>query len=272
MSESKNPMHAPDETPLSALQSRMSAALLAGDAKDQQLPPEWFAGPHPGAVGLRVHRNTVLAAIGNALRLSYVAVERLVGEEFFDRMAIDYARLSPPSAPQLDLYGEGFAAHIDGFPGTEGLPYLSELAKLDWQVAALGRLRGDASRGPCLRLEGGVQLQLASPMRTLVARFAVDQLRSAILSEDLDTLRHINLEPAVHPHVLWRSDAGVNVRAVSAASARFIDAALAGSDGAAALEAAAAVEGSAEDVASLLAREILPAGFVRVQIGEPPAA
>ena len=265
-------MHAPAETPLSALQARISAALLAPDAKDQQLPAEWFAGPRAGAAGLRVHRNTVLFAIGNALRLSYVSVERLVGEEFFDRMAIEYARSAPPSAPQLDEYGEGFAAYIEGFAGTESLPYLSELARLDWQIGALGRLRCDSKAGARVRLEGGVQLQFASPMRTLLARFAVDQLRSAILSEDLEALRAIPLEPADHYHVLWRSDAGVNVRSVSAVSARFIEAALAGADGAGALEAAAAVNARAEDVASTLAREILPAGFVRVQTGAAPAA
>ncbi len=175
-------------------------------------------------------------------------------------------------APQLDEYGEGFAAYIEGFAGTEGLPYLSELARLDWQIGALGRLRCDAEAGARVRLEGGVQLHFASPMCTLHARFAVDQLRSAILSEDLEALRAIRLEPAEHHHVLWRSEAGVNVSSVSAASARFIEAALAGADGAEALEAAAAVNARAEDVASTLAREILPAGFVRVHAGAEPAA
>lgn len=250
----------------------MSAALLAADAEGQRMPAEWFGGAHPGAVGLRVHRNTVLAAISNALRMSYVAVERLVGEEFFDRMGVAYARAAPPSVPQLDDYGAGFAAYIDGFPGTEGLPYLSELARLDWQLSALGRLRCEAKGGVRLLLEGGVQLHFAAPLLTLVARFAVDQLRAAILAEDLDTLRAISLEPAQHHHVLWRTEAGVNVRSVSAPSARFIDAALTGAGAAAALLAAAEGDERAEDVAAILAREILPAGFVRVHAGEPPAA
>jgi hypothetical protein len=116
-----------------------------------------------------------------------------------------------------------------------------------------------------------VQLHFAAPLRTLVARFAVDQLRAAILAEDLDALRAIDLEPAAYYHVLWRSEAGVNVRSVSAASARFVDSALGGADGPAALAAAADADESAEVVAAILAREILPAGFVRVHTGEPPA-
>jgi hypothetical protein len=247
----------------------MSAALLAADPDAQRLPAEFFTGAHAGAVGLRVHRNTALAAISNALRLSYAAIERLVGEEFFDRMAIEYARASPPGAPQLDTYGAGFADHIEDFPGTESLPYLAELARLDWQLGELSRLPHSVDSGPELWLEGGVRLHFASTLRTHVARFAVGQLRAAILAEDLDTLRAISLEPGEHHYALWRSAAGVNVRSLSAASARFLDTALRGGGGAAALAAAAAVDQSAEQLAACLAREILPAGFVRVENAAP---
>jgi Putative DNA-binding domain len=263
-------MRAPAEAGLASLQARMAAALLAADPHGQQLPAEWFRGAHPGAVGLRVHRNTVLSAISNALRLSHAAVERLVGEEFFDRMAIEYARAAPPAVPQLDEYGAGFAASIDGFPGTENLPYLAELARLDWQLAALARLRPDAEGGAELQLEGGVRLRFAAPLRTHRASFAVDQLRAAILIEDLDTLRAIRLEPRDHHYALWRTEAGVHVRSLSVASARFLDAALRGEEGAAALAAAAAVDQSAEELAAQLSRDVLAAGFVRVTAATTP--
>ena len=261
-------MHAPAEVTLAALQARMATSLLAADPDGQQMPREWFSGAHPGAVGLRVHRNTVLAALSNALRMSYVAVERLVGEEFFDRMAVGYARTAPPRVPQLDEYGEGFAAYIDGFPGTESLPYLSALARLDWQLAELGRLRRDADGGPQLLIPAGVRLRFAAPLRTHCAPFAVDQLRAAILAEDIEVLRAISLDPRDHYYALWRTEAGVNVRSLSAASARFLDAALSGAGGAAALTAAAAADQSAEELAAGLAREILQAGFVRVETAD----
>ena len=106
-----------------------------------------------------MHRNTVLGALSNALRLSYLAIDRLVGEDFFDRMAVEYARAAPPREPQLDVYGSGFAEFIAGFPGTERLPYLSELARLDWQLAELGRERCSPEGGAALLLEGGVRLR-----------------------------------------------------------------------------------------------------------------
>ena len=257
-------MRVPAEHTLAGLQSRMAAALLAASPAQQELPEELFAGAHSGAAGLRVHRNTVLSAISNALRMSFVAVERLVGEAFFDRMAVDYARIAPPRLPQLDIYGAEFAAFIADYPGTAKLPYLSDLARFDWQLAELGRLRAAADAGPSLLLDGGVRLHFVAPLRTYAAQYAVDQLRTAILAEDAAALSAISLSPGEHFYALWRTQAGVQVRSLSAASARFLSAALAGADGAQALAAAAAVPQSAPEVAEILAREILPAGFVRI--------
>ena len=264
-------MPAPAETSLAALQARMAAALMAGDAATQELPEELFAGAHPGAVGLRVHRNTVLGTLSNALRMSFVAVDRLVGEAFFDRMAVDYARATPPRAPQLDVYGSGFAVFIAGFPGTEKLPYLSELARFEWQLAELGRLCVVADGGPRLALEGGAQLHFAAPLRTHSASYPVEQLRAAIVAEEIAALNAMDLESREHAYALWRAGEGVKVRPLSPPSARFLDAALAGADGQAALAAAAAAaatdatgKAGTPQVAELLAREILPAGFVRV--------
>ena len=268
---------------MSGLQARIAGALLAAEPAAQQLPEEFFCGAHPGAVGLRVHRNTVLAATCHALRLSHLAVDRLVGESFFDRMAVDYARAAPPRAPQLDDYGAGFAAWIDGYPGTEKLPYLSELARFDWQLAELARLRVAADGGPLLQLEGGARLQFAVPLRTHASPFPVDELRTTILAEDLTALAALDLAPRAHHYALWRAPEGLKVRALSAASARFLDAVLAGADGQCALAAAAGevdatdagntadasstagAEPAAPQLADTLAREILPASFVRVR-------
>src|SRR5258706_14812020 len=118
---------------LAVLQSRMAAALLAADREAQDLPEDLFAGAHPGSVGLRVHRNTVLGALSNALRSSFKAVELLVGEAFFDRMPVAYARARPPESPQLDDHVAYFPSSVDGFPGTEAIPHLPQLGPFEGQ-------------------------------------------------------------------------------------------------------------------------------------------
>jgi hypothetical protein len=267
-------MHAPAEHTLATLQSAMAAALLAADPARQALPEELFAGAHAGAAGLRVHRNTVLSALSNALRLTFTAIDRLVGEDFFDRMAIDYARARPPHAPQLDEYGAGFAAWIGGFPGTESLPYLGELAHFEWQLARLARTRAAPEAGPVLQLDAGVRLHFAAPLWLHAARHPVDRLRVAVLAEDTATLAAIAERTAAVPeppgpegfhYALWRTSAGVNVRSLSERSSLFLAAVYAG---ASAIEALAA--GGAADSAEVLGQEILPAGFVRVEV--PPGS
>jgi hypothetical protein len=221
-----------------------------------------------------VHRNTVLGALSNALRLGFPAVDRLVGEDFFDRMAIDYARRRPPHAPQLDEYGAGFAASIDGFPGTGSLPYLAELARFEWQFAVAARACAAPEAGPVLQLDDGVRLRFASPLWLHAARYPVGQLRDAIMAEDTATLAAIAGRGPAEPtaagmggfhYALWRTSEGVNVRSLSERSSRFLAAVYAG---AGAIEALAAA-GDA-DSAQVLGEEILPAGFVQVEI--PPDA
>lgn len=246
----------------------MAAALLAADAESQAMPEVLFTGAHAGAVGLRVHRNTVLSALANALRQAFPAVNQLVGEAFFDRMAVEFARAQPPGAPQLDEYGAAFPAFIAGFPGTEALPYLAELAQFDWQFAVLARSRVlPESLAPSLLLEDGARLRFAAPLRLHASRYPIEALRAAILADDAAALGRIELVPRDYRYALWRTEQGVNVRTLGIASAQFLAAVYGGADAAAAW--AAAAEGHEMGaVAQALTGEIMPAGFVRI---EPPA-
>jgi hypothetical protein len=263
------------DLPLSMLQAQMSAALLSADAAAQQLPEALFAGALPGAEGLRVHRNTVLGALSHALRLTYPSVDRLVGEAFFDRMAVEFARAQPPIVPQLGAWGAGFAEFIADFPGTEKLPYLGELAQLDARFDVLARQVPDGLfSGVVLRLDAGVQLHLDSGLIVHVARFPVNALRAAILADDVAALAAIALTRRENHLALWRTSAGVMVRELSAPAAGYLRAALAGADGEQALAAAASAHAASANAAStgavdaelatLLEREVLQASFLRI--------
>ena len=266
-------MHAQSEQSLESLQAHMAKALLAADAIGQAMPEALFTGAHAGSVGLRVHRNTVLSALANALRLSFPSVDKLVGEAFFDRMAVEFARAQPPRAPQLDEYGGEFEAFVAAFPGTDALPYLQALAQFDWQFAALSRHRPEpASAGPLLSLEDGSRLQFAAPLRLHTSRYPVESLREAILADDAAALGGIDLVPGDHYYALWRTEKGVHVRGLGQASFRFLEAVYKGADATAALalaEAAVAPAGQGENViAQALGQDVLPAGFVTILPGQ----
>jgi hypothetical protein len=59
-------------------------------------------------------------------------VERLVGPAFFRALALYYLAADPPSSPVLIRWGAGFPAFLAGFPPLAGLPYLPDVARLEW--------------------------------------------------------------------------------------------------------------------------------------------
>ncbi len=273
-------MSSPAAWSLAMLQSRMATALMAADDAGRALPEALFAsaatGAAPGAVsgveGLRVHRNTVLGGLSHALRLAYPAVDRLVGEAFFDRMAVDFARAHPPQAPQLGNWGAGFADFIDRFPGTEKLPYLSALAHFDARFDELARRVPDENHaGVALPLDDDVTLCFAAGLLVHSSNHPVSTLREAILADDAVTLAAIEPIASEQHFAMWRAAAGVMLQPLDSAAARYLRAALGGASGEQALAAALSAdhsqvaEGCEASVAAQLQREILQARFVRVR-------
>lgn len=79
-----------------------------------------------------VYRNTVAASLIEALAARFPVVRRLVGEEFFRAMAHEFAVQHPPRSPLLFQYGESFADFIDDFAPAAPLPYLADMARLEY--------------------------------------------------------------------------------------------------------------------------------------------
>lgn len=114
------------------VQRAMSASLVGSDVG--------AAGLHVVADGLAperrlsVYRNTFESTLANALRLAYPAVHKLVGAEFFEGAARLFAQEHPPRTACLDLYGADFADFLARFAPAASLPYLPDVARLDWAV------------------------------------------------------------------------------------------------------------------------------------------
>jgi hypothetical protein len=79
-----------------------------------------------------VYRNNVAVSLLNALGARFPVVARLVGEEFFRAMAREYVMQDPPRSPLLFKYGEGLAPFIEGFAPAAPIPYLADMARLEY--------------------------------------------------------------------------------------------------------------------------------------------
>lgn len=97
-------------------------------------PPSGIVGPDGDLCPKRfaVYRNNVVVGLAEILKAAYPAVRRLVGEEFFDAMAGIYVRAEPPLSPILLDYGGTFPAFIETFPPAASVPYLADVARIEW--------------------------------------------------------------------------------------------------------------------------------------------
>lgn len=116
--------------PASPTQHAFAAALL--DAASP-VPPGLTAwnGSDPD-LRFAVYRNNVVHSLVNVLTDSFPVVRELVGDEFFGAMARLYLVNHPPASPLMHRYGAGLPAWISDFEPATALPYLSDIARLEW--------------------------------------------------------------------------------------------------------------------------------------------
>jgi hypothetical protein len=83
---------------------------------------------------LALYRGNVSAAWEKALANAYPVVRALVGDEFFGGLARAYGRAHPSDSGDLNRFGTHFGEFIDAFEHTRSLPYLGDVAALEWCV------------------------------------------------------------------------------------------------------------------------------------------
>lgn len=197
------------------LQSMMQAALR-DDAVDVGLAGLLVDADDAAAV-LRIHRNTFMTTLAQALSITFPAVRKLVGDAFFDRAAQHFVARHPPANAWLDSYGAGFPDFLAGYPGAVALPYLAGVARLEVLVnRAL-----HAADVPGCSLEQLAALDQATAARV---RFAphpslgllpcatpIDAIWSAVLADDEAALAAVDLSGAPVWLLVARGRLGVEV-------------------------------------------------------------
>jgi len=81
---------------------------------------------------LNVYRNNYLITLRNALRTTFPAIERLVGEEFFAALARAFAERHPPRSAIMARYGDALPAFLDQFAPLSEFPYLADVARVEY--------------------------------------------------------------------------------------------------------------------------------------------
>src|SRR3989442_6400752 len=119
---------------LLGLQRAFAASMLLeeDDAVCGAVVDDGFAA----AGRLRIYRNPCRSTLIEALRMTYPAVERLVGRDFFDMAAARYAGTHPPPSGYLNEYRGAFSGVPEAFRPARELSYLAHLPRLEWGLRA----------------------------------------------------------------------------------------------------------------------------------------
>jgi hypothetical protein len=156
------------------LQYGVRLAVLGGDAPS--IASAIRGDGIDPAARLAIYRTTVQATLREALEANFPVVSRLVDPRFFAYAVAEYLQTDPPQTAVLFEYGAGFPDFLSGFPPCTHLPYLADVARLEYAVngalhaedaqpidpQVLGRLPAADSAGLRLRLHPSYRL-VASP-------------------------------------------------------------------------------------------------------------
>lgn len=218
---------------------------------------------------LNVYRNTFVGALTTALRLSYPALHRLVGAEFFESAARPFIEACPPRSACLDKYGADFPGFIASFQPAESLPYLPGVARLEWTV----NVALHASDAPSLDLSRFAALDPVHYERvTLVPHpavgllhedYPVDAIWRAVLVQDDAAMASVELGSGPVWLLVDRRDGAVDVRRIDECSWRFLEALCGGQSVLTTIESSAEVDG-----AVLLAEHLAAGHFTKLELIE----
>lgn len=188
--------------------------------------------PNPPGIGgskdrFNVYRNNVAVSLRDALGDTFPVVKQLVGEEFFAGMAQAFVREHLPQTPVLLEYGGAFPRFIERFPPADGVPYLADMARVEWawlqayHAADATSIAAEAMAGIAedklddLKFVAHPSLWLISSDWPVVSMWLAHQSSG---EPDLS-----NLPSGPEYGLIIRPDYDVDVHVISASASRMID-------------------------------------------------
>jgi hypothetical protein len=205
------------------LQRAMRASLIDRDDG----PAAAMLAENVSADRLNIYRNTFVTGITKALRLSFPAVHRLVGNDFFEGAAGLFIAEHPPRAAYLDEYGADFPQFLRGFQPAASLEYLPDVARLEWAVSHAIHAPDieplDLSRLEVLVPEDQVRVCFVPnpSIALLCADCPVDAIWRGVLSGDDAALAAVDLKAGPVWLLVERCATGVEVSRLDTATWRF---------------------------------------------------
>ncbi|MDD3760713.1 MAG: DNA-binding domain-containing protein [Acidithiobacillus sp.] len=92
-----------------------------------------LSGCIPPQVSTAIYRNNILEGFRLALADIYRTTEQLLGEECFRALCHEYVQNHPSVSGDRNAYGQELSSWLAGHPLAHTIPYLPDLARLEWR-------------------------------------------------------------------------------------------------------------------------------------------
>lgn len=114
-------------------QTAFAASLLAGNTNvTTGAATRIHAGKLSATRRLEIYRHNVYANLRGVLKDIYPVILAVVGEAFFMHAADQFVRSHPSRSGDLNQFGGEWAGFLDTYPHAAELPYLRDVARLEW--------------------------------------------------------------------------------------------------------------------------------------------
>lgn len=132
-----------------------------------------------------IYRDNTFISLRKVLSACFPAVERLVGERFFAYSAREFVKDHPPRVPQMLAYGDTFPGFLDRFPPAASVPYLGDVARLEWArnealfAADAPTLGAEALKAYPTEQYGDLRFYLHPTVRRVTSRYPIQSIWQA---------------------------------------------------------------------------------------------
>jgi hypothetical protein len=235
------------------LQRGFLQAMLGTPASAASL----IAGPREDAADrIDVYANNAAVNFLESLRLTYPAVRRLTGDDYFDHAVQAYRRDHPSRSGDLQWAGSAFAEYLSQRHAGDEFRYLGEVARLEWLIQesllAADHARFDLSRLAAVAPDAydGLRFHLHPAVRLFASPYPAYTIWDANVGSDAEP-GVIDLDQGDERVLIGRSSGRSAFLPLTAGEHAFLAALAAGAQFAAAIEAAGAADPDFEPAAAL---------------------
>jgi hypothetical protein len=232
---------------LREIQQQFMQGILRNTAVPGVLPP----------AAVSIYANNARVNFIQTLKLTYPAIWRLVGEDYFRQCAREFQQLRPSRSGDLQHVGQGFAGYLETMHGADAYRYLPAVARLEWayQEALIESELAPMDLNRLARVEPqdylALRFRLQPSARLLESAFPILAIWEANVLEGPAAKDCIDLDAGADRLLVVRTFGEVRIHTLTTGDLAFLTRLLAGDSFATAVESACDVDAEFDPAVTL---------------------